>query len=102
MGLKSGENGFAMWVICLLTSQISTTNLNQTSICPFLFSMNLPYVWHIIKVSMAKKDRKPTNKAKFSIYVDKTVMQEVAKTAQKMDRSINWLVEKRLSGETIL
>ena len=45
---------------------------------------------------MAKKDKKPTNKAKFSIYADRDVMAKVAKKAESLDRSINWVVENAL------
>jgi len=45
---------------------------------------------------MAKKDKKPTNKAKFSLYLDKDVMAKVAKKADSLDRSVNWVVENTL------
>lgn len=48
---------------------------------------------------MAKRTRKPTNKAKFSLYLDKTVMDKVAKAAEKTERSINFVVEKSLEKE---
>ena len=46
---------------------------------------------------MAKKDKKPTNKAKFSLYLDKDVMAKVAKRADSLDRSVNWVVENTLN-----
>ncbi len=45
---------------------------------------------------MAKKDKKGTNKAKFSLYLDKTVMANIAKEAEKAERSVNYLVDKTL------
>ena len=50
---------------------------------------------------MAKKTKKPTNKAKFSLYLDKTVMAKVAKEAEKLERSINYIVEKSLEKEFV-
>ena len=50
---------------------------------------------------MAKRTRKPTNKAKFSLYLDKTLMAKVSKEADKTDRSINYVVEKSLEKEFI-
>ncbi len=44
-----------------------------------------------------KKVKKPTNKAKFSLYLDRDVMRKVSKEAEKQDRSINWIVEKKLA-----
>lgn len=44
-----------------------------------------------------KKTKKPTNKAKFSLYIDRDVMKKISKEAEKLDRSINWVVEKKLS-----
>jgi predicted transcriptional regulator len=46
---------------------------------------------------MAKKQRKPTNKAKFSVYLDKAIMAKVARKAKLLDRSVNWIVENALS-----
>jgi predicted HicB family RNase H-like nuclease len=48
---------------------------------------------------MAKKAKKPTNKAKFSLYLDKTVMANVARQADKTDRSVNYIVEKNLEKD---
>lgn len=45
---------------------------------------------------MAKKAKKPTNKAKFSLYLDRTLMDGVSKQADDLERSINYVVEKRL------
>lgn len=44
-----------------------------------------------------KKNKKPTNKAKFSLYIDRDVMKKVTKEADKQDRSINYIVEKKLA-----
>lgn len=44
-----------------------------------------------------KKHKKPTNKAKFSLYIDRDVMKKVGKEAEKQDRSINYIVEKKLA-----
>lgn len=48
---------------------------------------------------MAKKVRKPTNRGKFGLYLDKTVMESVQKAATKEDRSVNYMVEKALEKE---
>lgn len=45
---------------------------------------------------MAKKEKKGTNKGKFSLYLDKTVMANIAKEAEKSERSVNYLVDKTL------
>lgn len=45
---------------------------------------------------MAKKKKKPTNKAKFSLYLDKTLMEIVADHATEDQRSVNFVVEKAL------
>jgi predicted HicB family RNase H-like nuclease len=45
---------------------------------------------------MAERTRKPTNKAKFSLYMDKTLMAKIAKVAEKKERSVNFVVEKAL------
>lgn len=45
---------------------------------------------------MKRKVKKPTNKGKFSLYLDKTLMAKVAKKASLLDRSVNWLVENTL------
>lgn len=50
---------------------------------------------------MAKKTRKPTNKAKFSLYLDKTVMAKIAKEADKEERSVNFLVDRTLAEKYI-
>jgi predicted HicB family RNase H-like nuclease len=47
---------------------------------------------------MAETTRKPTNKAKFSLYLDKTLMEKIAKISEKKDRSVNYVVEKALSS----
>ena len=44
-----------------------------------------------------KNSKKTTNKAKFSLYLDRDVMKKVAKEAEKQDRSINFIVEKKLA-----
>lgn len=43
--------------------------------------------------------KKPTNKAKFSLYLDKDLMAKIKKIADKDDRSVNWKVEKTLARE---
>lgn len=43
--------------------------------------------------------RKPTNKEKFSIYIDKDVMAKYAKRAKVHERSINYEVEKALKKD---
>lgn len=45
---------------------------------------------------MAKKAKKPTNKAKFSLYLDKDLMAQASKQAVTLDRSVNYVIEKRL------
>lgn len=46
---------------------------------------------------MAKKKKKPTNKAKFSLYLDKTLMELVSDHATEEQRSVNFMVEKALN-----
>jgi len=48
---------------------------------------------------MAKTLKKPTNKGKFSIYVDKDLMAKYAKRAQVHERSVNYEVEKSLTKD---
>lgn len=45
---------------------------------------------------MAKRTRKATNKAKFSLYLDKDLMLKVSKEGEKSERSTNYMVEKAL------
>ncbi len=45
---------------------------------------------------MAKKAKKGTNKRKFSLYLDKDLMAEARKQAQELERSVNYVIEKRL------
>jgi hypothetical protein len=48
--------------------------------------------------STDKTPKEPKNKRmKFSLYIDRDVMRKVSKEAEKQDRSINWIVEKKLS-----
>lgn len=44
-----------------------------------------------------KKPKKATNKAKFSLYLDRDIMKKVSKEAEKQERSINFIVEKKLA-----
>lgn len=48
---------------------------------------------------MAKPTRKPTNRKKFGLYLDQTLVAKAEKAGQKDDRSINYMVEKALEKE---
>lgn len=48
---------------------------------------------------MTETARKPTNKAKYSLYMDKDLMAKIDRIAKKKDRSINYIVEKALERE---
>jgi len=48
---------------------------------------------------MAETTRKPTNKGKFSLYMDKTLMQKIQRIAERKDRSVNYVVERALEKE---
>jgi len=48
---------------------------------------------------MDKTAKKQTNKAKFSLYLDKDLMAKIKRIADKDDRSVNWKVEKTLARE---
>lgn len=67
----------------------------------FLFSVYFTLLWWSNNETMAKRTRKPTNKAKFSLYLDKTLMGKVSKMAEKLERSVNFVVEKSLEKEFI-
>jgi hypothetical protein len=54
---------------------------------------------HNINTNHMAKVKKPTNKAKFSIYVDRDLMAKYAKRAKAHDRSINYEVEKSLGKD---
>ena len=43
--------------------------------------------------------KKPTNKAKFSVYLDRDLMAKYAKRAKVHERSINYEVEKSLKKD---
>ena len=45
---------------------------------------------------MAKKRKKRSNKAKFSLYLDKDVMKLAALDADNSDRSVNYVVNQLL------
>lgn len=49
-------------------------------------------------IEMAKTQKKPTNKAKFSLYLDKGIMAKVAKIAVQEQRSINFITERILKA----
>ncbi len=40
--------------------------------------------------------KKRTNKGKFSLYMDKTLMEKIHKIAERKERSVNFVVEKAL------
>lgn len=46
---------------------------------------------------MAAGKKKPTNKAKFSLYLDRTVMKVMTDIGVKNDRSINYVVGEALT-----
>jgi len=48
---------------------------------------------------MEKTAKKPTNKAKFSLYLDKDLMAKIGRVAKKDDRSVNYKIEKALARE---
>ena len=45
--------------------------------------------------------KKRTNKGKFSLYMDKTLMQKIAKIAERKERSVNFVVEKFKDCKTL-